>query len=78
MKYEFPLSSYTSVGAFALSGLAEGVVPPEIGKVVEIRIRVLGHNSANWIILSEVRTRLSLTDISLCNWRDNQSCKDKL
>ena len=54
MKYEFPLSSYTRVGEFTLSGLAEGEVPQEIGKVTEMRIRVLGHNSENWIILSEV------------------------
>ena len=54
MKYEFPLSSYTRVGTFTATGLAEGTVPQEIGKVVEMRIRVLGHNSESWIILSEV------------------------
>lgn len=58
MKYEFPLSSYTRVGTFTASGLAEGIVPQGIGKVVEMRIRVLGHNSESWIILSEVTTRL--------------------
>ena len=57
MKYEFPLSTYTKVGAFTPSGLAEGEVPRDIGKVTELRIRVLGHNSASWIILSEVMTR---------------------
>ena len=54
MKYEFPVSAYTRVGEFNLNGLAEGVVPQAIGEVAEIRIRVLGHNSENWIIMSEV------------------------
>ena len=61
MKYEFPLSSYTQVGTFTATGLAEGTVPRGIGKVVEIRIRVLGHNSESWIILSEVTTKLGTT-----------------
>lgn len=55
MKYEFPLTSYKSVGMFTPAGLADGTVPEEIGKVVEMRVRVLGHNSLNWIMLSEVR-----------------------
>lgn len=54
IKYEFPLSSYTQVGTFTSTGLAEGTVPQGIGKVVEMRIRVLGHNSESWIILSEI------------------------
>lgn len=54
MKYEFPVSAYTRVGEFNLNGLAEGVVPQAIGEVAEIRIRVLGHNSENWIIMSEI------------------------
>ena len=54
LKYEFPFSSYKSVGTFTLAGLADGTVPQEIGKIVEMRIRVLGHNSLNWIMLSEV------------------------
>ncbi|KAJ7376863.1 hypothetical protein OS493_032011 [Desmophyllum pertusum] len=54
MKYEFPLSSYRQVGAFTGNGLAEGVVPQDIGKVVEMRIRVLSHSSENWIIISEI------------------------
>lgn len=54
MKYEFPLSSYKYVGMFTSNGLAEGMVPEDIGKVVEMRIRVLGHASESWIILSEV------------------------
>ena len=58
MKYEFPLSSYRQVGAFTGNGLAEGVVPQDIGKVVEMRIRVLSHSSENWIIISEVTMRL--------------------
>lgn len=54
MKYEFPLTSYKSVGMFTPAGLADGTVPEEIGKVVEMRVRVLGHNSLNWIMLSEI------------------------
>ena len=54
MKYEFPRSSYIRVGEFTPSGLAEGEVPQAIGKVTEMRIRVLGHNNESWIILSEV------------------------
>ncbi|PFX20788.1 Alpha-1,3-mannosyl-glycoprotein 4-beta-N-acetylglucosaminyltransferase B [Stylophora pistillata] len=54
LKYEFPFSSYKSVGTFTLAGLADGTVPQEIGKIVEMRIRVLGHNSLNWIMLSEI------------------------
>ena len=65
MKYEFPLSSYTQVGKFTATGLAEGTVPQGIGKVVEMRIRVLGHNSESWIILSEVRTKLATTLLNL-------------
>lgn len=48
------MSSYKSVGTFTLAGLADGTVPHEIGKIVEMRIRVLGHNSLNWIMLSEI------------------------
>lgn len=58
IKYEFPLSSYIEVGTFTSTGLAEGTVPQGIGKVVEMRIRVFGHNSESWIILSEVTTTL--------------------
>ena len=56
MKYEYPLSSYIRVGVFSPNGLAEGQVPQDIGKVSEMRIRVWGHNSESWIILSEVKT----------------------
>lgn len=63
MKYEFPLSSYTRVGTFTPNGLAEGEVPEDIGKVTELRIRVLGHNSESWIILSEVTTTLQHLEI---------------
>lgn len=56
MKYEYPLSSYIRVGVFSPNGLAEGHVPQDIGKVSEMRIRVWGHNSESWIILSEVKT----------------------
>lgn len=54
IKYEFPRSTYTRVGEFGLNGLADNEVPQEIGEVTEMRIRVLGHNSENWIILSEI------------------------
>lgn len=54
MKYEYPLSSYIRVGVFSPNGLAEGQVPQNIGKVSEMRIRVWGHNSESWIILSEI------------------------
>lgn len=54
IKYEFPRSTYTRVGEFGLNGLADNEVPQEIGEVAEMRIRVLGHNSENWIILSEI------------------------
>lgn len=56
MKYEYPLSRYIRVGVFSPNGLAEGRVPQDIGKVSEMRIRVWGHNSESWIILSEVKT----------------------
>lgn len=65
MKHEFPLSSYTQVGTFTNTGLAEGTLPEGIGKVVEMRIRVLGHNSESWIILSEVTTNLGTTPLNL-------------
>lgn len=65
IKYEFPLSSYTQVGTFTSTGLAEGTVPQGIGKVVEMRIRVLGHNSESWIILSEVTTTLCTIALNL-------------
>ena len=64
IKYEFPLSSYTEVGTFTSTGLAEGTVPQGIGKVVEMRIRVFGHNSESWIILSEVTTTLGTTSLN--------------
>lgn len=54
IKYEFPRSTYTRVGEFGLNGLADNEVPQDIGEVAEMRIRVLGHNSENWIILSEI------------------------
>ena len=57
LKYEFPLSSYKVVGSFNLNGLAEGTVPKNIGNVVEMRIHVIGHNSENWVMLSEVNCR---------------------
>lgn len=56
MKHEFPSSAYINIGEFTPNGLAEGGVPQGISKVSEIRIRVLGHNSENWIIISEVRS----------------------
>ena len=59
IKYEFPRSTYTRVGEFSLNGLADNEVPQEIGEVAEMRIRVLGHNSENWIILSEVQSPAS-------------------
>lgn len=54
MKHEFPSSAYINIGEFTANGLAEGGVPQGISKVSEIRIRVLGHNSENWIIISEI------------------------
>lgn len=72
MVYEFPLSSYTHVGTFTATGLAEGTVPQEIGKVVEMRIRVLGHNSASWIILSEVIPTLCTAPLNLLTTNQNK------
>ena len=72
MKYEFPLSSYTRVATFTATGLAEGTVPQEIGKVVEMRIRVLGHNSASWIILSEVIQTLCSAPLNLLTANQNK------
>lgn len=70
IKYEFPRSTYTRVGEFGLNGLADNEVPQEIGEVAEMRIRVLGHNSENWIILSEVQSLASC----LCNIFKSVNC----
>ncbi|XP_031555790.1 alpha-1,3-mannosyl-glycoprotein 4-beta-N-acetylglucosaminyltransferase A-like [Actinia tenebrosa] len=51
---EYPLSAYTTVGQFNSYGLAEGTVSKNLDKVVELRIRILTHQSPNWIIISEI------------------------
>ncbi|KXJ28472.1 alpha-1,3-mannosyl-glycoprotein 4-beta-N-acetylglucosaminyltransferase A [Exaiptasia diaphana] len=52
---EYPMSAYQNVGNFNNYGMAENkAVSEKIGKVVELRIRVLMHQSPNWIIFSEI------------------------
>ncbi|KAK3700431.1 hypothetical protein QZH41_015290, partial [Actinostola sp. cb2023] len=56
---EYPLSAYINIGKFDNYGIAENsAVPENVGKVVELRIRILMHQSPNWIIFSEVCVEL--------------------
>lgn len=54
IRNEYPVSSYTTIGQFDPNGLAQGLVEKKIGKIVELRIRVIAHGRANWVIFSEI------------------------
>ena len=51
---EAPAPGFLIVGQFNENGLAEGELPPTLGKVNVVRLQV-GAKSPNWVILSEVR-----------------------
>lgn len=46
-------TGHVMVGSFDQLGVAEGAVHERIGRVKELRIRVLGETD-NWVVLSEV------------------------
>ena len=54
MKDEYDDNDYIVVGKFSQNGTAEGKVPENIGKVAEMRIRVITHKKENWVLLNEV------------------------
>lgn len=54
MEFNTTSDGYVIVGGFDQLGVAEASVSPRIGKVKELRLRVLSE-AENWVILNEVR-----------------------
>ena len=54
IKNEYPVSTYTPIGRFDSTGLAQGHVENNLGEIGELRIRVIAHSGENWVIFSEV------------------------
>lgn len=56
MEFNTTSDGYVIVGGFDQLGVAEASVSPRIGKVKELRLRVLSE-AENWVILNEVRRK---------------------
>lgn len=54
MEFNTTSDGYVIVGGFDQLGVAEASLSPRIGKVKELRLRVLSE-AENWVILNEVR-----------------------
>lgn len=60
MDFNTTSEGYVIVGNFDQLGVAEGSINPRIGKIKELRVRVLSE-AENWVILNEVSAKSKVT-----------------